>query len=704
MSVRTLHSTGSGTAISRPIHDDGRDGLLGTPAAAHGLGGLALAAGYYATALLGEALGFPNAPVSALWLPNALVMGALLIAPRRYWWFYLLAVLPAHLVAQLPLPEVALARVLIQYVLNCGTALIGAFSLAYFEPGVHRFDRMMPAWRLVFFGGLVAPFATSLLMAAAFLTADVDRNFWLTTVARALTNTFAILTVVPLMVHIAGRLSERNQVVDVTRLAEGIALTACLAAASVAALLAPPFESVAAAAMLCLPLPMLLWAAARFGVVGSSAAVLLFGIFAVCGALTGAGPFTSQADTHNALSVILFLVVTCIPLLLLGAALDERRSLESARAASDALHGAVLASIQDQIVILDSSGRIVDANESWRLLAERVPAAPFVKLKVGEHFLRHCTELGSQGDSLATRLGHCANEVIGGGALHHRIEYAAHGSRGITWFEVSIEPLRRPGGGAVLVWTDVTYRKQAEAKERAQQQQLVHLGRAAVLGELSGAFAHELSQPLTSILGNAEAALQLLSKPDADLREIRTMVGDIVADDVRAAEVIQRLRAMLTRGEISREPVDLANVIKDVLDLARIDLSTRHVTVNVAFDPYLPLVLGDRIQLQQVVLNLVVNACEAMATIGAHERRISISAHFDASSCEVMCAIRDRGAGIASEDLDRIFQPFVTTKVQGLGMGLAICRSIIEAHGGRLWAENNADGGATFNFTARMGS
>jgi signal transduction histidine kinase len=704
MSVESIHSSESGPAIPRRAHDDGREGLLGTPAAAHGLGALALAAGYYATAQLGEALGFPNAPVSALWLPNALVMGALLIAPRRYWWFYLLAILPAHLIAQLPLPEVTLIRVLTQYVLNCGTALIGAFALAHFEPGTHRFDRMLPAWRLVFFGGLLAPFTTSVLMAAVFLTTDIDRSFWLTTVARALTNTFAILTVVPLMVHIADRLSERRQILDVARLVEGAVLSVCLAIASVVALLAPPFEAVAAAAMLCLPLPALLWAAAGFGVAGSSAAVLLFGVIAVCGALTGAGPFTAQADAHNALSVVLFLVVTCIPLLLLAAALDERRSLERARAASDALHGAVLASIQDQIVILDSSGRIMDANESWRLLAERVPAAPFVKLMVGDNFLRHCSEMGAQGDALATRLGHCANEVIAGGALHHRLEYAAHGPRGIIWFEVSIEPLRRPGGGAVLVWTDITYRKQAEAKERAQQQQLVHLSRAAVLGELSGAFAHELSQPLTSILGNAEAALQLLTKPDADLREIRNMVRDIVSDDVRAAEVIQRLRAMLTRGEISREPVDLANVIKDVLDLARIDLSTRHVSVEMAFDPYLPLVLGDRIQLQQVMLNLIVNACESMASIDARDRRIAISAHFESSSCEVMCAVRDHGAGIASDDLERIFQPFVTTKVQGLGMGLAICRSIVEAHGGRLWAENSPGGGATFNFTARMGS
>jgi len=276
MSVHTIHSSETGTAIPRHTHDDGREGLLGTPAAAHGLGALALAAGYYATAQLGEALGFPNAPVSALWLSNALVMGALLIAPRRYWWLYLLAVLPAHLIAQLPLPDVAPLRALIQYVLNIGTAFIGAFALAQFEPGTHRFDRVLPAWRLVFFGGLVAPFTTSVLMAGVFLTTDVDRGFWMTTVVRALTNTFAILTVVPLMVHIADRLTERRQLVDVARLVEGAVLAICLAGASVAALLAPPFESVAAAAMLCLPLPMLLWA----GIIAALVALSVLTAFA----------------------------------------------------------------------------------------------------------------------------------------------------------------------------------------------------------------------------------------------------------------------------------------------------------------------------------------------------------------------------------------------------------------------------------------
>jgi signal transduction histidine kinase len=695
MSAQTIHSS---------ARHAGRDSLLGTPAADHALGCVSLAAGYYVTAQLGEALAFPDAPVSALWLPNALVMGALLLVPRRYWWVYLLAVLPAHLIAQMPLPDVSATRILIQYAMNCGTALIGALAITYYEPGLQRFDRVMPTWRLVFFGGLVAPFVTSMLLAAAFLTTNVDRSFWMTTVVRALTNSFAVLTVVPLMLHVSSRLRVRSQGLELLRLVEGGVLALLLAAASFAAFFAPPDQAVAAAALLGLPLPMLLWAAARFGVAGSSAAILLSGMFAICGALAGMGPFTGPPAAHVTLSVVLFPLVICLPLLLLAAALDERRSLERERAASDALHGSVLASVQDQIVIVDSAGTIVDANMSWRQLAERIPAAPFASLKVGENVLRYCAAADAQGDTLAARLGTCVNEVIGGRVVHHRMEYAVHASRGITWFEVTIEPLRRVDGGAVLVWTDVTYRKNAEAKGRAQQQQLVHLGRAAVLGELSGAFAHELAQPLTSILGNAEAALQLLSKPDADLREIRTMVKDIVADDVRAGEVIQRLRAMLQRGEISREPVDLANVIKEVLELARIDLLTRHVAVDVEFDPYLPLVLGDRIQLQQVVLNLVVNACEAMSSIDVHDRRISIGARFEGASCEVLCEIRDRGTGIASEDIERIFQPFVSTKVQGLGMGLAICRSIIEAHGGRLWAENGPNGGAIFTFSARMGS
>jgi signal transduction histidine kinase len=226
-----------------------------------------------------------------------------------------------------------------------------------------------------------------------------------------------------------------------------------------------------------------------------------------------------------------------------------------------------------------------------------------------------------------------------------------------------------------------------------------------VLGELSGAFAHELAQPLTSILGNAEAALELLPPDTPALSDIRDMLRDIVKDDVRAAEVIQRLRSMLTQGEIQRRPVDLNQVVRDVLSLARSDLITRNVSVITQLDPGAALVLADPVQLQQVLLNLIVNACEAMSASPPSQRRLTISTCLSDEGRAIACSVADRGCGIPPGNTERIFQPFVTTKKQGLGLGLAICRSIIEAHGGRLWAENAPDGcGAIVRFTASIGA
>jgi Signal transduction histidine kinase regulating C4-dicarboxylate transport system len=182
------------------------------------------------------------------------------------------------------------------------------------------------------------------------------------------------------------------------------------------------------------------------------------------------------------------------------------------------------------------------------------------------------------------------------------------------------------------------------------------------------------------------------------------MLRDIIKDDVRAAEVIQRLRSMLTQGEIQRRPVDLNQVVRDVLALARSDLTTRNVAVGTDLQPNAPLVLADAVQLQQVLLNLIVNACEAMSASPPGQRRLTIGTRMVEEGRSIECSVADHGCGIRAGQAERIFQPFVTTKKQGLGLGLAICRSIIEAHGGRLWAENARDhSGAVFRFTAGIG-
>jgi len=211
-------------------------------------------------------------------------------------------------------------------------------------------------------------------------------------------------------------------------------------------------------------------------------------------------------------------------------------------------------------------------------------------------------------------------------------------------------------------------------------------------------------QPLTSILGNAEAALQLLPPATPGCADIRDMLHDIIKDDVRAAEVIKRLRSMLARGEIRPQTVDLNQVVREVLSLARVDLLARNVSVDTQLDARLELVLADPVQLQQVLLNLIMNASDAMVGNAPAERRLSIVTRRSGEEGAIECAVADHGPGIPAEDLERIFQPFVTTKKHGLGLGLAICRSIVEAHGGRLWAENSHSGrGAVFRFTAING-
>jgi PAS domain S-box-containing protein len=385
--------------------------------------------------------------------------------------------------------------------------------------------------------------------------------------------------------------------------------------------------------------------------------------------------------------------------------LSSLRRAESQRRQLEMLHSAVLASIHDQVVVLDQVGVIIETNESWRRFVEHAASRPFERGCLGEHYLQACAAAAQEGDAVARELLGCIRDVLGGVSMHRQVEFSREAPAGLVWCEISIERLHRPEGGAVITRSDITAHKQAITQAREQRQQLAHLGRAAVLGELSGAFAHELAQPLTSILGNAEAALELLPPDTPRLSDIRDMLRDIIKDDVRAAEVIQRLRSMLTQGEIQRRPVDVNQLVREVLSLARSDLITRNVSVTTQLDPLAGLVLADPVQLQQVLLNLIINACEAMSGSPPSQRRLTIATRPVDEGRAIECSVADCGCGIPCGDTERIFQPFVTTKNQGLGLGLAICRSIVEAHGGRLWAENAADGcGAVLRFTAAIGA
>jgi signal transduction histidine kinase len=250
------------------------------------------------------------------------------------------------------------------------------------------------------------------------------------------------------------------------------------------------------------------------------------------------------------------------------------------------------------------------------------------------------------------------------------------------------------GDKVLSIVRDVTDRKHAEVEAATQRLELAHLSRVALVGELAGALAHELSQPLTAILSNAQAARHILGRDPVDIDELRLALDDVIASDRRARDFIVRLRAMLRKEEIRHQPVDLNDLVREVVDLAHSELVSRRVTATTELTSETPRVLGDKVQLQQVVLNLLLNACEAMRETPTLEKCVAVATTTHDRFVEL--AVSDRGSGIPTDQLDRVFEPFVTFRDDGLGLGLAISRSIVSTHGGSIGAENNARGGATF--------
>jgi PAS domain S-box-containing protein len=269
----------------------------------------------------------------------------------------------------------------------------------------------------------------------------------------------------------------------------------------------------------------------------------------------------------------------------------------------------------------------------------------------------------------------------------------------------SIEAIYLPdrgGGDTVLglygLVLDVSELNQARRDSHRLQSELTHAGRISTMGELTASLAHELNQPLTTILSNAQAAQRIMASNPASLEEVREILADIVADDNRAGEIILRIRSLARRGVVDMEPLDLGLVIREVVSLLASDAMIRGINIQSDLRADLPGIHGDRIQLLQVFLNLMLNAFEAMEHTPAAERHVRILSEPQDDGM-IRVSVRDRGTGLSGDKLEKIFKPFHTSKPEGLGLGLSISRSIIEAHGGRLWAENNPDRGATFYFT-----
>jgi signal transduction histidine kinase len=245
---------------------------------------------------------------------------------------------------------------------------------------------------------------------------------------------------------------------------------------------------------------------------------------------------------------------------------------------------------------------------------------------------------------------------------------------------------------------DLTERKHVEGALHDAQTNLAHVVRITTLGELAASISHEVNQPLAAVVNAAAACLRWLDRATPNLDEARRAVDWIIKEGNRASEVIQRVRALASKTSIEKVPLDINDVVREVIALVQRELISHQVSLRTEFAPALPMIVGDRVQLQQVIMNLVMNGIEAMQPITDRTRELVIRSRQDETQ-QVLVSVTDCGVGISAENAGRLFDAFFTTKSSGMGMGLSICRSIIEAHGGQMSASGNEGPGARFEFT-----
>jgi two-component system sensor kinase FixL len=647
---------------------------------------------YYVGARVGLALTPAPNPVSTLWPPNAILLAALLCTDRRKWPMILAAALPAHLIVELG-GGIPMGMVLSWFVSNCAEALIGALFIHRAAGAGGELDNTRQLGAFVVGGAVIAPFLSSFLDAGfVLLNGFGTLGFWDVWRIRFFSNVLAILTIVPVILAIAPRVRRsRWRRVRPARMLEAIALTGWLAAACAFLYLRPPDAEPMGPALFYVPLPLLLWALVRFGPTGASASLLGITLVSVWGAVHGKGPFAATDGTNHVLSLQVYLILTSVPMLALSALVRERRSAEeAAQRNAEQLQLALDAADMGAWDLDLSTDRLVLSNDWRRMLG----TAPGETADTGEKMtmMIHPADrptVAAAVDDAVTHGRECDVEFR---------MYRADGS--IMWLHARGKVLPGEDGRpqrVVGVSADVTARRRAENDAAIQRRELVHLGRVAVLGELSGALAHELNQPLAAILANARAAQRMLERGGADREELLEILDDIVSDDLRAGAVVHRVRRMIRKGGVDPQPLVANEVVHEVLDLAHSDLVHRAVAVRTQLAVPLPPVAADRVQLQQVMLNLILNACDAMAENEPSQRHLTITTAGDPDS--VHMSVSDSGPGLPPDGIMSVFEPFVTSKTNGLGLGLAICRTIVHAHGGKIWAANNADRGATFHLS-----
>jgi PAS domain S-box-containing protein len=640
---------------------------------------------YYLATRIAWALCFPNSKVSLFFPPHAVLVSILLLVPTRHWWAYTLASICGHLVAaqQADWPLLySLHCEAFDAVQNLGVAA----GIRIFLKSPLKFVTLREAVVFVLIAVILVPFGTAFWGAAFTISNGFGTDYWIEWRNQGISNAVTAIVLVPAILLGARHLSGGWIKVTAGRLLEAGLLGAGILMVGFFAFDKLPAGPETSPALLYAPIPLLIWAVLRFGLGGMSVSMLVITFQAIWGAMHGRGPFLMQTPAENALALQLFLLVTASPLLFLAVVIEEDRRAQSALRESEVRFRNVADTAPVLIWMSAPNKQCTFFNKGWLDFTGRTMEQEYGEgWTAGVHAedLQHCLEVyGSAFDSRKT----------------FTMEYRLRRNDGEYRWVLDVGTPRFEAGvflGYIGSCLDITERRQAELDHQLQSTELARVGRVALMGELAASLAHEVNNPLGAMVTNASAGQRLLARGQLEPAELRELLADIVSDGHRAREVIEGIRNMVRKSEASHSLVRINEVIRDLLRIVRADAIARNVSLVAEVDANAGIVLADRVQLLQVLLNLTLNAFEALTVIRPDARRVVIRAE-PVQDGKICVSVRDTGPGFPDGLTDQLFEAFFSTKVEGTGMGLAIARSIIEAHGGTLTGENSDTGGARF--------
>ena len=651
---------------------------------------LIVAIAYYLGAEIAFLIGTLSDRIFApFWPPNIVLFCALLITPPRQWWIYIAAALPAHILAELRV-GMPVSQFIVAFATNCLVAITNAFAVQRLMVEPPWFGTIRKTIIYVLITAFLSPAFCALGGAFVQILGGGSLEdyglFWARWYA---SNALGSLTLGPIAM-ICIESTTRPRLAPAGRAVEAAIVAALLIAACVVA-----FEDLPSIAtgylplLLYLPLPIIVWAAVRFGAKGASGAVFVISVALIWRTLNGPSLFDIGSPETNVFGMQLFLIGLSPPILLLGAAIEETRRAERTTRESEERISFAAASSNVGLWQYEFATGTFWATDYCRTLFGLSPSEPLTLDGLVSRI--HSNDSPTASAALASAIAR---------AIPLDVEFRVQDGDEVRWISVQARPVAGDDGKPTAMsgaFGDVTSRKLAEAEADVQQQEIAHLMRVSMLGELSGGLAHELTQPLTAILSNAQAGKLLLAKGNKSLSEIGNIFDDIIAEDERAGEVIHRLRSMLKKGDVKHETIDMNDLIASTLRLLHSELIDRRMSVSFDNAASLPAVHGDPVQLQQTLLNLLMNAMDATENVPPARRTISVStATTDDGGVQVK--IYDRGTGLPPLREHEVFQPFFTTKKRGLGLGLSICTSIVKLHGGALSLQNNVREGASAVF------